>query len=178
MSRSAVWVVIIITLYLILLQGSVLAVICWCSRGNTTPATNSRSLFLAYFQAAVRRMHTGCFFVKMVTPTSTHWNWRELSVTNILPKSSISLSETELCRPCFREFCAHPQATYRLKVSILSTDALKKRDIFLPTAISMTYNTTYPEQGKANLQKATVVRKPTHHQQLQWLEHTGSLSQF
>lgn len=33
-------------------------------------------------------------------------------------------------------------------------------------------------QGKVNLQNATVVWKPTHHRQLQWQEHTGSLSQF
>lgn len=120
MSRSTVWVVIKIqtfsaslmrdnTVFNATSKESVLAVICWCSRDNITPAIKSLSLFLAYFQSVVRRMHAGClfvfFYVKMVTPTSTHWNWREISVTNISPKSFISLSETELCRPCFRVLC-------------------------------------------------------------------------
>lgn len=119
---------------------------------------SSFPLFLAYFMSKVQWMHAGCCFwnsieeLWMITPTSTHWNCREISVTNIFHwTKTVHLFEwdSELCRPCFREFCAFPEATYRLKVSTLSwCSEKKKRDIFLPIAICMTCNTTYPGAGE------------------------------
>lgn len=162
MSRSTVWVVIKIqtfsaslmrdnTVFNATSKESVLAVICWCSRDNITPAIKSLSLFLAYFQSVVRRMHAGCLFVFFM------WKW-------LLPPARIETGEKYLWQTSHRnhsslwvrlnfadlasEFCALPEAVYPLKVSILSPDAQKKRDIFLPIAICMTYNTTYPRAGE------------------------------